>query len=66
MTGIATADAPRCARRACGLPRPWDLPTLLGTLRATALLLVAPDEADPLGGTGRLSALRGLDRRASR
>ena len=63
VTGIATADTPAVL---AGLRSayPWDLPTLLGTLRATALLLVAPDEADPFGGTGRLSALRGLDRRA--
>ena len=62
VAGMAAADAPAVL---AGLraPRPWDLPTLLGTLRAAALLLVAPDEHDPLG-PGRLSDLRGLDRRA--
>jgi pimeloyl-ACP methyl ester carboxylesterase len=63
VTGIATADTPAVL---AGLrsAHPWDLPTLLGTLRATALLLVAPDEADPFDRSRRLSALRGLDRRA--
>ncbi len=62
VSGMAAADVPAVV---AGLrtPRPWDLPTMLGRLRAAALLLVAPDEPDP-PGTGRLSALRGLDRRA--
>jgi pimeloyl-ACP methyl ester carboxylesterase len=62
VAGIAAADVPAIL---AGLrtPRPWDLPTLVATLRAHALVLAAPDEPDPLG-EGRLSLLRGIDRLA--
>jgi pimeloyl-ACP methyl ester carboxylesterase len=62
VAGMTAADAPAILAGLRG-PRPWDLPTLVATLRAEALVLAAPDEPDPLGG-GRLSALRGIDRLA--
>jgi pimeloyl-ACP methyl ester carboxylesterase len=62
VAGMAAADVPAVL---AGLrsPAPWDLLTLLATLRAAALVLVAPDERDPMG-PGRLSTLRGMDRQA--
>lgn len=63
VDGVVAADVPALL---AGLrsPRPWDLPTLLARLPVPALLLVAPDTPDPLG-TGAVSTLRGLDRRAA-
>ncbi|MEQ4204860.1 alpha/beta fold hydrolase [Actinopolymorpha sp. B17G11] len=62
VAGMAAADVPAILA-GFRAPRPWDLPTLVATLRAQALVLAAPDEPDPLG-SGRLSALRGIDRLA--
>jgi pimeloyl-ACP methyl ester carboxylesterase len=62
VAGMAAADVPAIL---AGLraPSPWDLPTLVATLRAQALVLAAPEEPDLLGGGGS-SALRGIDRLA--
>jgi pimeloyl-ACP methyl ester carboxylesterase len=62
VTGVTTTDVPALL---AGLraPRPWDLPTLLGTLRVPVLLVVAPETPD-LPEAGEPSALRGLDRRS--
>lgn len=62
VAGMAAADVP-AVLAGLNSPRPWDLVTMLGLLRAAPLLLVAPDEQDPMG-PGRLSALRGIDRLA--
>jgi pimeloyl-ACP methyl ester carboxylesterase len=63
ITGVTATDVPALL---AGLraPHPWDLPTLLGTLRVPALLLVAPETPDP-PETGEASALRGLDRKSA-